>query len=155
GYYCPASTVLVPTTQPVPCSVGTFGEREGLSHQDNCTICLAGKYCNGEGMVNVSGPITGGYFSRYGTTTATPMDDDSTVRGQCPKGHYCPTGSEEPIPCPPGTYGFSWRLSSEDLCTPCGAGKYCPSQNMTADGSDCWPGYYCRSGSPVPDPANV
>ena len=49
GYYCPASTVLVPTTQPVPCSVGTFGEREGLSHQDNCTICLAGKYCNGEG----------------------------------------------------------------------------------------------------------
>ena len=41
------------------------------------------------------------------------------------------------------------------MCTPCIGGKYCPSLNMTADGPSCSPGYYCESGSPVPDPLNA
>ena len=49
GYYCPASSILVPTTIPSPCPVSTFGEREGLTHQDNCTTCTGGNYCDGEG----------------------------------------------------------------------------------------------------------
>ena len=57
------------------------------------------------GMTNVTGPMGAGHFSTYGTTTAYPMDDDNTIRGQCPKGYYCPEGSEAPTPCPAGTYG--------------------------------------------------
>lgn len=80
------------------------------------------------------------------------MDDDKTTLGQCPKGFYCPTGSENPTPCPTGTYGNSWRVTRVEDCLPCGGGTYCPDLNMTENGPDCWAGYYCSGGSPVPDP---
>ena len=45
-------------------------------------------------------------------------------------------------------------MTSVAMCTPCVAGKYCPSLNMTGNGPDCHPGHYCTGSSPVPDPVN-
>lgn len=49
GYYCLASTVLIPISQGTPCPVGTFGGQMGLTEEGNCTQCLAGKYCETTG----------------------------------------------------------------------------------------------------------
>ena len=56
------------------------------------------------GLVNVTGPIAAGHFARYGSTTAEPFNDDTVILGICTKGHYCPEGSENPQPCPTGTF---------------------------------------------------
>ena len=61
--------------------------------------------------MNVTGPIAAGHFSRYGSTTAEPMNDDTDILGYCPHGLHCPEGSENPTPCPLGTYGFSWGMT--------------------------------------------
>ena len=45
GYYCVASTALVPMTNPTPCPAGTFGAEPGLAAESDCTQCLAGTYC--------------------------------------------------------------------------------------------------------------
>jgi hypothetical protein len=104
------------------------------------------------GLSNVTGPIKAGHFSQGGSATAEPMDDDKTTFGQCPKGFYCPEGSENPTPCPAGTYSNSWRVTALANCLPCAGGFYCPEQNMTAIGPECLAGYYCSGGSPVSDP---
>jgi hypothetical protein len=57
------------------------------------------------GASNTSGPIAAGHWSRYGATTGQPLNDDSEVLGVCPRGYYCPEGSETPTPCPSGTFG--------------------------------------------------
>lgn len=41
-----------------------------------------------------------------------PMPTDAAQGGKCLKGQYCPIGSEEPIPCPPGKYCHRERLDS-------------------------------------------
>ena len=58
------------------------------------------------GQPNVTGPISAGHFSRYGSTTPEPQDNDKDYIGICPKGFYCPLASEDPVPCPLGTYGY-------------------------------------------------
>lgn len=42
----------------------------------------------------------------------------------CPKGFYCPLGTNysSEHPCPRGTYSNSDGLTSQDLCTPCDEG---------------------------------
>ena len=57
------------------------------------------------GLVNATGPILAGFFSRGGSTVEQPMVDNSEEIGKCPRGFYCPTGSENPTPCPLGTHG--------------------------------------------------
>ena len=107
------------------------------------------------GKTTWTGEIRAGSWSREGSTTAQPMNDDSAILGVCPKGYYCPTGSEIYTPCPTGTYGFSRQLGSVGECTNCLGGHYCPSTNMTSSGPECTAGYYCSRASPVPDPVNA
>ena len=106
GSYCRGSTEIVPILAPDPCPDGTYGELDGLTHEENCTICGAGVYCIGLGQVNHTGPIAAGHFARYGSTVAEPFNDDTDILGICTKGHYCPEGSENPLPCPFGTYQY-------------------------------------------------
>ena len=56
-------------------------------------------------LINVTGPISAGHFSKYGSGVANPGDDPGVISGVCPKGHYCPEQSASPTPCPAGTYG--------------------------------------------------
>lgn len=47
-------------------------------------------------------------------------------------GSYCPIGTEDPIPCPAGTYGAAVQLTAEGACTACTAGSYCKAAGLLA-----------------------
>ena len=128
--------------------------------------------------MNVTGITDAGFFSRGGILTSQPMDNDKVMYGQCPKGHYCPAGSENPTPCPAGTYGLvfsphfnlyliidpylkldhsyrdSWRLTVVTSCKQCTPGYFCSALNMSSIGAQCTAGYFCSGGSPTATPVN-
>ena len=62
-------------------------------------------------------------------------------------GSYCPAGTAEPYPCPPGTFGATDGLHNESSCTQCLAGSYCESYGLLDVEGDCSAGYYCPTGS--------
>ena len=57
------------------------------------------------------------------------------------------TGTEDPVPCPAGTYGAAVRLKAESECTQCTAGYYCTTPGLLAVEGQCEEGYYCETGS--------
>lgn len=42
GFFCPSGT-----PDPVPCPAGAYSSETGNTHQDNCTICTPGYFCQG------------------------------------------------------------------------------------------------------------
>ena len=95
GHYCPPVS-----TVPIPCPLGTFSNRSGLTEVSECSLCSSGFYCDGITLTSISGECSGGYYCPGGVSTPTPKDF------LCPVGHYCPLGSNFPISCPPGFYQF-------------------------------------------------
>ncbi|XP_064629299.1 uncharacterized protein LOC135488586 [Lineus longissimus] len=152
GHYCPGSNLTSPLLLPMRCPMGRYSRRRGLEMKSQCKSCEPGSYCNQEGMTQVSGPISGGYWSSLGATFSHPPN--SRTYGACPRGFYCPVSCEKPIPCPVGTYSSDLWLQSADQCLPCPGGKACPETNMTQPGTDCYAGYYCVRGSTDPAPGN-
>lgn len=63
--------------------------------------------------------------------------------GPCPRGHFCPSGTSHPQPCPPGSYS---NLTGQASCFPCPAGYYCPENITTYSGHPCPAGFYCPRG---------
>ena len=47
------------------------------------------------------------------------------LNDECPVGHYCPEGSDEPIACPEGTFNPTIKLIAEEQCLNCTAGQFC------------------------------
>ena len=74
---------------------GTYNPYEEGAETDACLLCLPGYTCAGEG------------------------NSAMEVENQCPKGHYCLEGSQQAIPCPPGTYALTELLGDESGCVPC------------------------------------
>ncbi|XP_070552128.1 fibrillin-2-like [Ptychodera flava] len=149
GFYCIGSTNAAEReTVPKACPVGTYGSREGLTDIAECSDCLPGEYCETEGLLNGTGLIKAGYWSKRGAQQAGPFGDVSDDWGICPPGFYCPEGSGDPTPCPPGTFSTSTHLEAELDCTLCTAGYYCMDYNLTAVTAECAPGYFCLRGSP-------
>lgn len=68
----------------------------------------------------------------------------SASSGQCPKGHYCPTGSSFPIPCPAGQYQDEVQQSD---CKSCDQYKYCGEIGLEAVSGPCALGYQCLGGA--------
>jgi len=69
--------------------------------------------------------------------------------GPCPAGFYCTEGTDEPEPCPRGTFSNATKLQSIEQCYNCTEGQYCSEMNMTKPTGPCWPGYYCQTGASV------
>jgi hypothetical protein len=65
----------------------------------------------------------------------------------CPKGTYCPLGSENPTPCPPGTYLNDIGLYDLNHCTPCKGGYACEVYGIDIPTVSCEAGHYCTEGS--------
>ena len=67
---------------------------------------------------------------------------------RCPVGHYCPTGSGEPIRCANGTYQDQ---TTEWTCKECPAGYFCDNTMsiVILDNSTtvCPTGHYCPPGT--------
>lgn len=89
-----------------------------------------------------------------------------TSQSVCEPGFYCSGGLS--IPCPEGTYGVTFGLSSSNCTAPCPPGYYCPEQSVTPticpEGTFggvtgltspsceglCAKGHYCPDGSTTP-----
>lgn len=65
----------------------------------------------------------------------------------CPRGQYCPLGSDYPTPCPRGTQLNTEGRYEEGHCDPCDAGYACDSVGTVTATTLCSPGYYCLAGS--------
>lgn len=59
--------------------------------------------------------------------------DAQECSGRCPAGHFCPEGTVDPIPCPPGYFLGSESGSSPQSCIPCSPGTFNPHSGRTND----------------------
>lgn len=69
---------------------------------------------------------------------------------KCPAGFYCPEGTSDPVPCPPGSFN---PLEGQDEladCRECYAGKACTQVALRAPDVDCMQGWVTASNSPQP-----
>jgi hypothetical protein len=65
-------------------------------------------------------------------------------------GHYCPSSSTSPIPCPPGTNSTKTGLKRQSQCSQCPQGYYCPSSGTIIAVNSCIQGFYCPTGTVIP-----
>ncbi|CAH1789581.1 unnamed protein product, partial [Owenia fusiformis] len=147
GFFCPPGTKRADQW---PCPLGTFGNDTGYNDSSNCSPCLGGMYCGIVGQTWPTGYCKAGYFCHRYAEIASP--NQTTDANICPEGSYCLEGTDNPSPCPVGTFGAIEGLRNSSECTPCTAGKYCDIQGITSvtvAERDCYAGYYCEEGSTV------
>ena len=142
GYYCG------PTVgEPEPCPIGTYGNRTGLMWVEDCTNCTKGRYCDAPGLPGPRGPCDPGYLCYGGAYTSTPTDG---VTGEiCPRGGYCPLGSFQSKPCPPGTFNNNSESVDFFDCFSCTPGFYCADARGPEPTGPCDPGFYCTGGAEI------
>ncbi|KDO25587.1 hypothetical protein SPRG_08886 [Saprolegnia parasitica CBS 223.65] len=154
---CPPGSYCV-YGQAFPCPVGRFGATEGLNSSrcsDACpsgSLCVAGtvapmpcsdpaSFCPAEsyalhhvGVGNYSIPLDSQYHN------------DQAV---CEPGHYCIDGVRSP--CPAGTFGSAFGLTTPACSGQCAPGYHCPQGSLLATANECGsPHTYCPEGSPHP-----
>ncbi|XP_071497013.1 uncharacterized protein [Diadema antillarum] len=150
-HYCPAAT-----RTPIPCPDGTFTypNDTGLKSEYECLPCLSGQYCRGG---QLQGACAQGYLCLSRSSEHTPngtfpvfdvdktqCEDNTTCAGPCPRSHYCPEGTPDPIPCANNTYRDEYFGSVEEDCYPCPPGSYCLEGDPTL--YPCLLGHYCLQG---------
>ena len=148
GHFCPVGTGL----DWVPCPSGTFSNIEGLHAESQCQSCPPQFFCNGTGAVAVTDYCLDGYFCTSGNWRPDPINmsfETNTTRqcrvhqpvgGECQPGFYCPRGSAQPTPCPPGSFT---NTSGNAECRPCPEGHFCPIQTSDFSMNICPVGHYC------------
>ncbi|MGH0137990.1 UNVERIFIED_CONTAM: hypothetical protein FKN15_065321 [Acipenser sinensis] len=164
GFYCPDGTRYA--TQ-FPCPRGYYNPEPMTQSLDSCLPCPPGHYCEKERLTTVSGTCKAGWFCVSAAWNSQPFDLDNYTNanclcpatatgGKCQEGYYCPAGSSEPIPCPPGAYCNGSGLSRPSGS--CSAGYYCsggasqPNPTDKLTGNRCPPGSFCGFGSGDPQP---
>ncbi|CAK7320737.1 hypothetical protein VULLAG_LOCUS22832 [Vulpes lagopus] len=169
GFYCPRGTKYA--TQ-FPCPRGYYNPDPLTQTLDSCLPCPPGHYCGQENLTQASGPCDAGWFCISAAWTARPFDLDNytstnclcpatATGGKCPVGSFCPEGSPEPVPCPPGSFCATSGLSTPS--GPCQAGYFCaegavsPAPEDGLTGAPCPPGNFCPAAShrPTPCPAGT
>ena len=112
-------------------------------------FCRSGAFVSTPEMIT---PIGVNYYKNM-TNCTCPTCECSvgtfnfTNGGPCPKGFYCPLGTDVPVPCPRGTFSDKTKLQAESQCYNCTAGQYCGEMNLTKPTGPCWSGYYCLTGA--------
>ncbi|OAF70388.1 hypothetical protein A3Q56_01860 [Intoshia linei] len=135
GYYCPTTSLV-----PVKCAAGTYMHLTGMGKSTQCISCPAGRYCPIGSKTQDSLPLCkAGYICKTGATIDYPA---SNMGFSCPIGHYCLSGSIQPIQCKPGTYQ---DVVGQDKCKSCLIGHMCPVSGVSVP-IDCPKGFYCIAG---------
>ena len=67
-------------------------------------------------------------------------------------GHYCPSGTSDPVDCPRGTYNPSEQGSNMTDCLACTPGYYCLEAGKANVTDECDAGYYCHGGAEEQNP---
>jgi hypothetical protein len=123
GHYCPVDDERdFYREYEYPCPKGTYNPWPKKVWAHDCITCLEGYYCDKVGMVNVTGQL-------------------------CTPGHYCPLGTIDPRPCPPGTYTNQLGTINEKDCQTCPPGFFCPEG--TGEPIPCTDGHYCPEETPL------
>lgn len=142
GSYCPY-TATTGTVNQVSCPLGTFNQFTKQTLLTDCQDCTPGSYCNQLGLSAVAGTCSQGYYCKTKSTLQQPETEDVNGNfGPCPVGHYCPSGTAEPIKCPPGTYNALTKQYLLAHCLTCTQGTYCTESGRSSDGVSCSAGFY-------------
>lgn len=140
GFYCPSYDTIVDSGEPyhrVMCPTGTYSTLGALTGVSECTACPATKACekNGDSTAEVDLPLCAeGFFCKFGSPNRFPetaVDDSTGKYGPCPAGHYCAEGTEDPEPCPAGTFSMQERAWDVDFCIVCPPGFMCETTGLT------------------------
>ena len=99
---------------------GTFGDRDGLPSEADCTICPPGEFCSQSGLSAPNGSCYAGFYCTNASEEANPINQP--YGDECLVGHYCPEHSHMPTPCPPGTYNPDIQMTNISSCLPCDPG---------------------------------
>ncbi|OAF67357.1 hypothetical protein A3Q56_04909, partial [Intoshia linei] len=161
GKYCPSGT-----GSSIPlCPVGTYNPSLGLTSASLCMSCHAKYYCSKPGLTKFDIVTLNygiyecdkGYYCVYGNSIPNPSSDTSSSKGGiCPAGYICAKGTDTPIPCPEGTYRSQTGGSDKTVdCKACDSGKYCDVLGSTTATKKCYAGYFCLSGSNIPNPTDT
>ena len=166
GHYCPAGTKY---STEYPCPKGTFNGAASGTSITSCQACTAGKYCPGGTSTPFDCP-PGSYcilgtgdplqsLCPGGTFSGDTALSASSQCSACTAGHYCPVGSIQEIPCPPGTINPNTNKQYISDCLLPAAGTQATTWgNPNSAGSACKAGHYCpvgSFGSPFPCPAGT
>jgi len=145
------------------CPPGTFGNAEGETRPQCSGTCPNGYYCPWAstskferecGAANKYCPAPAGAPTPVSRGYYTVTDTLPAVRWRqtiCEKGWFCREG--ERFPCPPGRYGDTQGLYSEQCSGLCAPGYYCPVHSVNRTQVECGHvGVYCPIGSHKPTP---
>ncbi|EDV25654.1 uncharacterized protein TRIADDRAFT_55968 [Trichoplax adhaerens] len=151
GFYCPEGTGI----NPRPCPPGTFNPNKGIKDVSECTSCSGGYYCSSFNGSFETGKCSAGYFCANGSNTNQPNEFTLGKGGICPAGYYCELGTQDPNPCPSGTFSNKTGLTALNQCDSCYGGYYCNIPGLTSPSGKCSPGYYCVSNANESAPSSI
>lgn len=166
GHYCLQGTAFA---KEYPCPPGYYVNHTMSESLSDCKPCDPGKFCSVSGLAESEGPCNYGYFCGSASAFSSPFESGvygiglyigetcvdlsgATLNDKCPPGHYCPTGSSSPVPCPAGTNSTAVGLGSDLECGDCTKGFYCPNTASVNAELPCQAGYFCPGG--VANPAD-
>lgn len=154
GHYCPSYEYFVTLAnggtveyRQIPCEPGTYNPDAAATSIQFCQACPATKACEKKAISDTAAmPLcAAGYFCKSGASSRYP-DGSSTLAGPCPVGHYCAEGTEDPTPCPAGTFSNQEKAFDDTFCLPCPPGYLCEGTGNSAPTSTCDAGTYCSDG---------
>jgi hypothetical protein len=146
------------------CPPGRVGTRAGETDWLCAASCPPGHFC-GWGSTEPTPCGRPDLYCPAASGAPTPVDvghysdpneplDRRSSQHICPPGSYCSGGLR--VPCPEGTFGGAFGLSSPESCPPCAAGHYCPvgssspTQMRCGERDGLGPRAYCPPGSARP-----
>ena len=85
--------------------LGTFGNTSLLKTDTECQPCDPGYYCPTPGLQYASKLCDATYYCLSGVDIPNPGKIGHKGTGDlCTKGHFCPKGTANPVPCKKGFY---------------------------------------------------
>ena len=107
----------------------------GSHDQDYPFACAAGVLGGNGSLASQQTSATCAGLCPAGFTCGT----EATVAPEaCPKGHYCPGGTSDALPCPPGYFDYVGGLVADSYCTTCPVGSFCATGSLNH--TQCSPG---------------
>jgi hypothetical protein len=120
GYYCPEGSA---SEEPCPPGYYGSGNTNNFDVASGCQACGRGLYSE-LATPNACLDCTPGYVCLGATSSRNPFSLEDQNGYMCPLGHYCPGGTYQERPCPPGTMGKYEGTVSLSECISCKVGTY-------------------------------
>ncbi len=130
GFYCPQPGMTTPVDL---CSEGYYCRQYARSPAPNQGLFFQTEVSFELYSIRVSVRVSRVMLTNECFVTGT----DANV---CPEGHFCPLGTEDPEPCPVGTYNNGTGLEKIQDCVSCPAGEFCAAVGLEQTSGLCQEG---------------